>query len=1581
MDKATALEAVSGENNGQEEEEEDLDTLLALDESLSGDGLLSNRYHNASTLSDDMQQLFLQSPTTITTQESPSQTASAPAAATAASTISSVASKDTPAAKMFLSPQQQQHLSSPPLSSSSFGMTADATTGQSAISPTTFLNALLLDSNDPPTQDHDSKEQTNLFLAPPPLFTIDDDDERLAAGMDDLESLFSISTEVVDVVVPKLHNNNDKHENLSTEHTTPDKAAENVETEIDSSATTEIPFSDSDVRVAAVQDTRESSATGTAASFTISTTCEIPKKSVVAVELDASNKNVDPLMTAEKRATTAPRQSSLFFKERSVFNDDSETLPLFSSKHSPAGDEEQHEQQQHALDFEPSNVPIVSPSHPKSLMVMVEEEGLSSFGGSMQESIIASDWTPTDDANEMSQQGGGGGGGGADSSLGSVDKFPETASSEDFHSFVTAREDDGDNSTLASKEQYLAASHGDDDDNAYAVSLTAFPLLEQSYSADRQPGDWSIEEDDPTTPKRSGRELLCLVDSNFNVRAEDNDAIDTAEAAAFNESTVGPGTQPDASTKDIFATASASPSLESSKPTLLVPLLEQDSESTSMRQDVVATFPALKAADKESELKFISRLTEDSPLSALPVLGTAAETIGVAVGPPETVEKKVEQNDYGGRSAECPSDEVSWKSSSQPTELLPAKGFVGLATKLAPADTLLETSRYEEDVVGEVTVEIAASILGLDEKKVRNESQTNEVGLSHSTKKIADALVLAPAVVHKVELAFETNAIEAEEEVAAASLVFSSFPPPVAEESPIAFSPLPSQQFKESQQFNDVFRPMRKQPKSLQVEFPSVLDRSLKKSDVSLSSASSTISHGSFTRGLATSGMSSPYNAEDMLRRARGDAVHPRSPKKVSELNESPKSFADSLSKRLAVRENLTDDSENVETKWIKQSIPLSFNPKKSIFASNLDAAKCPDISPPGSPPEPIYSDYDDDGDSLNDESRGNSSGGPELNPEAGTWDMMSDDADDRNRPDFVVLPEPGSPFLSPPIESADDLCTESSLAPSEAEIDRDKQFKHSTNQMKSFLNTSSSFTTAIKHRGMTRALSFVSRGSGRHSVSSGKSRGRGRSNRDPKITTTPIVRCEEARTMPSRRADSETVSLGGRSSSPPPRLPLGNLFHGTHQSSPDLQRLAEQRGAIKPVSPMNLLVSDRVTQTPEIVGKEPLISDVQYSDIISPDTLNGRFTTLNDSDSVEAEHKSALLEEELLAFSSFRRIDLPFRYTSPLESFDYVGSVQWRQLVACWKHSEMTRAMMTRAPSPHFIGASDTDKEDETWCGDSSCHRRETSVGDLELHGALLKANQVRSGTSNFDGFVPLHREFRLSTITRFLSKVGGLLSQSSGQNLCQELSSDSSITVQSLLSAAESNTSVLSSVVEDIVAFASIKSTARGELTDGAIRFVVGVKDRQAMERKAERKYCGNIFQVKDILRAQITFAEEGELVCGLVRLFQITGLLEGGGNGSCLEIKLVRIKNLFFSESLLVDLPVSPLPTGYRHLLLNIRLKNGLLSGMWRVALLLATSLFREQDSFYSHSTQRSNSTFLRYLTYLVMRDICFTVSWLN
>ena len=46
----------------------------------------------------------------------------------------------------------------------------------------------------------------------------------------------------------------------------------------------------------------------------------------------------------------------------------------------------------------------------------------------------------------------------------------------------------------------------------------------------------------------------------------------------------------------------------------------------------------------------------------------------------------------------------------------------------------------------------------------------------------------------------------------------------------------------------------------------------------------------------------------------------------------------------------------------------------------------------------------------------------------------------------------------------------------------------------------------------------------------------------------------------------------------------------------------------------------------------------------------------------------------------------------------------------------------------------------------------------------------------------------------------------------------------------------------------------------------YTIDVKDAASIEKKARRKYQGDLLQVKDVLRAQIVFPTEGSLICGL-------------------------------------------------------------------------------------------------------------------
>jgi hypothetical protein len=86
---------------------------------------------------------------------------------------------------------------------------------------------------------------------------------------------------------------------------------------------------------------------------------------------------------------------------------------------------------------------------------------------------------------------------------------------------------------------------------------------------------------------------------------------------------------------------------------------------------------------------------------------------------------------------------------------------------------------------------------------------------------------------------------------------------------------------------------------------------------------------------------------------------------------------------------------------------------------------------------------------------------------------------------------------------------------------------------------------------------------------------------------------------------------------------------------------------------------------------------------------------------------------------------------------------------------------------------------------------------------------------------------------------------------------------------------------------------------------------------------------------LRGEITFPDEGSLICGL---YSLHSLAEHNGNrekiGSAKSVpsfKIVRLKNLFRTTRAGNEFYHS-LPTGYRHILVNLRLNGGLIAGMF-------------------------------------------------
>ena len=713
--------------------------------------------------------------------------------------------------------------------------------------------------------------------------------------------------------------------------------------------------------------------------------------------------------------------------------------------------------------------------------------------------------------------------------------------------------------------------------------------------------------------------------------------------------------------------------------------------------------------------------------------------------------------------------------------------------------------------------------------------------------------------------------------------------------------------------------------KSLQVEFPSILSKSQKKSDVSLSSASSTISHGSFskTHGANAAFVPFPDNEQQHRRHKSNDSLPPRSPKKGSSSLENQKIPSSTATKLFPPgKETDENDTERVETKWMKQSLSIAFNPKRSIFADKHDTNARPcSLSPPGSPPEPCYSDSDvDDADSFHEETRtASSSGIKNMNSSPGLWDMMIEeeslpDKHWTDKSDYVHCDQ-GRTYHNQ-TQCNDESIAESSVSPSEAGVS--KSIHLSTKP--SFKSDTSISSSVFKRSGVNKLLSLSQHSKGSYS-SARSSQGR----KEKRVTLTPFV--SRSSVYHFGRVEVDVSSLGRYSSyeaSSPERISMFAM----HSSSPDLYKLNEESQSSNQASPIKQIEISTLMHSSNEIDSEALITEAQPQDILSPESLVQKYSLYKENEALKCEENATMLEEMLLEFSTICPFDLPLRDTELSSSVKKIGALKWKQLVANWKHSELFRTMVSSLYSPETDWYKD-DKEVKSTYSASSGRVGTKVCGAIELGNVPIQSKSKNEETT-CSQVNPRFSDLSLSSyLTSIESGSFEVPSQKIRHRVSMTGSSEAALRI--LYDAAQRNVSVLNSILHDIVAFASINCSNQAECD--SIAYTIHVKDQTAIERKAKGKYGGDICQVKDILRSQITFRNEAELVCGLVRL------LEKGKTPSNIDtedpekITLIRIKNLF-SCDVFGDLPTSSLPTGYRHVLLNLRLPDGLIFGkQWK------------------------------------------------
>ena len=334
-----------------------------------------------------------------------------------------------------------------------------------------------------------------------------------------------------------------------------------------------------------------------------------------------------------------------------------------------------------------------------------------------------------------------------------------------------------------------------------------------------------------------------------------------------------------------------------------------------------------------------------------------------------------------------------------------------------------------------------------------------------------------------------------------------------------------------------------------------------------------------------------------------------------------------------------------------------------------------------------------------------------------------------------------------------------------------------------------------------------------------------------------------------------------------------------------------------------------------------------------------------------EAIERSELFHETLVAFSSLENLEFlsnfPHRKSTTVPKS--TASLMWRQLVANWKHSELCKVMLTR---PSSIPLSKLTRQTGVFNAEDDLSSMSTihfrfDYGNVTFSNNLVSADAyLLLRCVNHDCYEATHDDFLV--LTRFLCDFGPGLSSfdggGNGSNVGSPLRHNLSVIPESeehggtpsitdIQREAKAQLKKFERLIDFIMKYSTQNDTSATDLEGNDITSSVGVKDYASIRNKATRKYDGDISQVKDVLRGEITFPDEGSLICGL---YSLHSLAEYKGNDkqigpadSIPSFQIVRLKNLFRTTSVGNEF-YHALPTGYRHILINLKLECGIIAG---------------------------------------------------
>lgn len=274
----------------------------------------------------------------------------------------------------------------------------------------------------------------------------------------------------------------------------------------------------------------------------------------------------------------------------------------------------------------------------------------------------------------------------------------------------------------------------------------------------------------------------------------------------------------------------------------------------------------------------------------------------------------------------------------------------------------------------------------------------------------------------------------------------------------------------------------------------------------------------------------------------------------------------------------------------------------------------------------------------------------------------------------------------------------------------------------------------------------------------------------------------------------------------------------------------------------------------------------------------------------------------------------------------DSEDQLRWKQLLAHRKHNDMANEMI----SHDFHGFSMKEKRDsiQNTFSKTTRHIIHRLNHDVSIHDGFHALHERKKGLrQNNDlpmlssllmdfGSLPVYvssRDEKGKLVTSFQWEDTTLRSD-------VETSKISDLSIVDLINTAKSNHSLFSALVKAIRD--SIKRETSFDLKSDEVK--IDIKSGESLKAKADLKYGGDYKQVKDILRASLVVRDENSMMIAISRIQRCCDESNG-------IIDIVRFKNLFRTDYFGTLIP-SNLPTGYRHILFNIRFnKSGLIAGI--------------------------------------------------